>query len=388
MKDKILNILIVLLLSLLIFNVLQKSESKPSSSSSGEIVFSASKSAYSIPVSAVLDFDNQSAESISIDTCKSVTLLKNGTQISLPQDFCQILTLPAWAKQVIKLSNIYSLFSETGKYVFELQLNGKKYVAPFEVTTQGTISKVFTYLFYAPIYNVMVYLIEFFWNSLGLAIISVTILIRLLLLWPQHKMLVSQQKLQKIQPKIKALQDQHKGDAQALGLELMKLYSSEKVNPMGSCGFLIIQMPILLVIYRIISSISDPVNTYYLYSFLQGFSIDQIVTNFYGLDLIKAWGTTGIVLALLVWIVQFIQVRLSLKLNPHKKELVKKESISADFKDFMPDQEMLNKFMQFGMPIMVGFFTYSLFAGVWIYWGISTLFWIFQQLFVNKLLKK
>lgn len=386
MKDKILNILIVLLLSLLIFNVLQKSESKPSSS--GEIVFSASKSAYSIPVSAVLDFDNQSAESISIDTCKSITLLKNGTQISLPQDFCQTLTLPAWTKQVIKLSNIYSLFSEAGKYVFELQLNGKKYVAPFEVTTQGTISKVFTYLFYAPIYNVMVYLIEFFWNSLGLAIISVTILIRLLLLWPQHKMLVSQQKLQKIQPKIKALQDQHKGDAQALGLELMKLYSSEKVNPMGSCGFLIIQMPILLVIYQIISSISDPVNTYYLYSFLQGFSIDQIVTNFYGLDLIKAWGTTGIVLALLVWIVQFIQVRLSLTLNPHKKELAKKESISADFKDFMPDQEMLNKFMQFGMPIMVGFFTYSLFAGVWIYWGISTLFWIFQQLFVNKLLKK
>lgn len=386
MKDKILNILIVLLLSLLIFNVLQKSENKPSSS--GEIVFSASKSAYSIPVSAVLDFDNQSAESISIDTCKSITLLKNGTQISLPQDFCQILTLPAWVKQVVKLSNIYSLFSETGKYVFELQLNGKKYVAPFEVTTQGTISKVFTYLFYAPIYNVTVYLIEFFWNSLGFAIISVTILIRLLLLWPQHKMLVSQQKLQKIQPKIKALQDQHKGDAQALGLELMKLYSSEKVNPMGSCGFLIIQMPILLVIYHIISSISDPVNTYYLYSFLQGFSIDQIVTNFYGLDLIQAWGTTGIVLAFLVWIVQFIQVRLSLKLNPHKKELAKKESISADFKDFMPDQEMLNKFMQFGMPIMVGFFTYSLFAGVWIYWGISTLFWIFQQLFVNKLLKK
>ena len=51
-------------------------------------------------------------------------------------------------------------------------------------------------------------------------------------------------------------------------MKLMELYKKEKVNPMGSCGFLLIQMPILLVIYNIILSIKDPSNFFYTYSFL------------------------------------------------------------------------------------------------------------------------
>jgi YidC/Oxa1 family membrane protein insertase len=73
----------------------------------------------------------------------------------------------------------------------------------------------------------MAYLIGFFSNSLGLAIVAITILIRILLLFPQHKMLVSQRKMQAIQPKIKKLQEKHKGNQQAIGAELMKLYKQE-----------------------------------------------------------------------------------------------------------------------------------------------------------------
>lgn len=386
MKDKLLNLLIVLLLSLLIFNILQKSEN--TTPQAWSVLFSASSSNYTIPVSAQLTIDNKTSSSVAFDTCKNLILSQNGVNVEIPHDFCGSISLLAWEKKTLSLSPYFSLFSQIWNYVFELQLDWKKYVAPFQVQNKGTISKIFTYLFYAPIYNFMILLIEFFSNSLGWAIIVVTIIIRLLLLWPQHKMLVSQQKLQKIQPKIKALQEQHKWDAQALGLELMKLYSSEKVNPMGTFGFLIIQMPILLVIYNIISSITDPVNTFYLYGFLDGFSIHQILTNFYGINLIKAGGMTGVILWVWVWLVQFLQVKLSLVLNPHKKELAKKETVAKELQSFMPDPEFLNKFMLYGMPIMVGFFTYSFFAWVWIYWGISTIFGIIQQLFVNKLLKK
>ncbi len=386
MKDKILNLLIVLLLSFLIFNILQKSDKKVVET--GSILFSMSKSSYSLPVSAQLAIENKTSSGIVIDTCKNITLNQNGSILPLPQEFCKTLTVPSLWKETLSLSPYFSLFSQTGNYVFELQVEGKKYVAPFEVWNKGTFSKLFTYLFYAPIYNLTIYLIEIFSYSLWIAIIVVTILIRIVLLWPQHKMLVSQQKLQKVQPKIKALQEKHKWDSQALWLELMKLYSSEKVNPMGSCGFLIIQMPILLVIYNVISTISDPVNTFYLYSFLQGFSVDQIKTYFYGLDLVKAGWVTWVILWILVWVVQYIQVKLSLVLNPHQKELAKKETVATDFQSFMPDPAVLNKFMLYGMPVMVWFFTYSLFAWVWIYWWISTLFGIFQQLFVNKLLKK
>jgi YidC/Oxa1 family membrane protein insertase len=53
------------------------------------------------------------------------------------------------------------------------------------------------------------------------------VLIRVILLFPQHKMMVSQRKMQAIQPKIKKLQEKNKGNQQAMGMELMKLYKDE-----------------------------------------------------------------------------------------------------------------------------------------------------------------
>ncbi len=54
----------------------------------------------------------------------------------------------------------------------------------------------------------------------------------------------------------------------------------------------------------------------------------------------------------------------------------------------MPDQEVINKFMLYGMPSMIAVFTYSLIAGVGVYWAISTTFTIIQQLIVNKITEK
>jgi YidC/Oxa1 family membrane protein insertase len=62
----------------------------------------------------------------------------------------------------------------------------------------------------------MIYFIEMFSHSLGWGIIIITILVRIILLWPQHKMMVSQKKLQKVQPKIKQIQEKYKGQQQVL----------------------------------------------------------------------------------------------------------------------------------------------------------------------------
>jgi YidC/Oxa1 family membrane protein insertase len=99
-------------------------------------------------------------------------------------------------------------------------------------------------------------------------------------------MMVSQRKLQLIQPKIKEVQEKHKGNPQLLGMELMKLYKEENVNPMGSCGMLLIQMPILIVIYQVIISIQDHANMFYLYDFIGKYDVALINTNFYGFDLL------------------------------------------------------------------------------------------------------
>jgi membrane protein insertase Oxa1/YidC/SpoIIIJ len=127
----------------------------------------------------------------------------------------------------IDFSEFYTLFTEPGNYVFLLKSEDKEYIQQIEVKYRGTIGKIFVGVFYAPIYNLMVYLIQFFGNSLGMAIIAITIVIRILLLFPQHKMMVSQRKMQAIQPKIKKLQEKHKGDQQTMGMELMKLYKTE-----------------------------------------------------------------------------------------------------------------------------------------------------------------
>jgi membrane protein insertase Oxa1/YidC/SpoIIIJ len=54
----------------------------------------------------------------------------------------------------------------------------------------------------------------------------------------------------------------------------------------------------------------------------------------------------------------------------------------------MPDPDVMNKFMLYGMPAMVAVFTYSLFAWVGVYWWVSTLFMTIQQFVVNKMIKK
>ena len=100
--------------------------------------------------------------------------------------------------------------------------------------------------------------------------------------------MVSQKKLQAIQPKIKKIQQEFKGQQQVLGVKLMELYKKEKVNPMGSCGFLLIQMPILIVVYNIILSITDHSNYYHIYTKLSHFDMTSINYNFFGLDLLSA----------------------------------------------------------------------------------------------------
>ena len=330
---------------------------------------------------------------MSFDGCSALSINYAGSKIPLPEGYCGDIVLTPSETAKLDYSELHDIFEEPGNYVFELEVDDKKYISQIEVAHRGTIGKIFVGLFFAPIFNATAYLIQLFSYSLGWGIICITILIRILLLYPQHKMMVSQRKLQKIQPKIKKIQEQYKGDQQKLGLELMALYKKEKVNPLGSCGFLIIQMPILLVIYNIILNIKDPSNAFHLYGFLQNFEISQISQYFYGIDLLAAGGITWAILAVTIAVIQYIQIKLSLANNPtnlwdKKWVVLEKKKWETDYNSMMPDPEMMNKFMLYGMPTMVAVFTYTLFAGVWLYWGMSTVFAIFQQLFVNKTIKK
>lgn len=207
-------------------------------------------------------------------------------------------------------------------------------------------------------------------------------MVRLVLLVPQHQMMVSTRKMQAIQPKVKALQNKHKGDQAKMGMELMELYKSEKVNPLGSCLPLLIQTPILIVLYWVLTSIQDHSNYYYLYSVLQGFEISKIEHIFYGMDLLAIGGVTAMVLAVVVGLTQFFQIWLSQRRNG-PIEPIKEED--RDPNSMMPDPQMMNKFMLWVLPGVIAISVLYFPIGVGIYWFIGTLFMVVQQAVANKL---
>lgn len=386
---KYLDILIFTLLFFFLFSYFSDQDSDTTLTG---VQFETLKDSYKVPSGVVLNVTNNTSEVLSYNNCDNITLRRNGEEILFPEKLCKDVTLQSQEVSSIDFSEFYRLFEDPGDYIFYFKYDDKEHITQIQVEYRGTIGKLFIGMFYAPIYNLMVYFIELFNNSLWSAIIAVTIVLRILLLFPQHKMMVSQRKMQAIQPKIKKLQEKHKGNQQQMWMELMKLYKDEGVNPMGSCGLLIIQMPILIVIYHIILNITSLRNEFYLYEFLQWFHTVQIDYSFFNINLLWAGGLTWIVLALVVAAIQYIQIRLSLSnklVNDKKWEVVlEKKKWANDYNSMMPDPELMNKFMLYGMPAMVGVFTYTLIAWVGLYWWISTLFAIFQQLFVNKIIKK
>lgn len=386
---KYLDILLFTALFFFVFSFFSKGTQEVNKSG---IYFSTVKTEYTVPAGVIVSIENYGSGVLDFESCEALELRKNGESIMLPEDSCQRVTLSEKASKTLDFSAYYELFEDPGNYTFTLSVEGKQLISQFEVKYRGFFGKLFVGLFYAPIYNLMVFFIDLFGNSLGMAIIAITLCIRILLLFPQHKMLVSQRKMQAIQPKIKEIQEKHKGNQQLIGMELMKLYKEEWANPMGSCGFLFIQFPILLVMYNVISHITSLKNEFYLYSAFQDFHISQINFNFFGLDLLSSKWIIGIVFGVSIGILQFLQVKLSM-MHHHKKHekkweiVLEKKQWDSAYSALGIDPEMMNKMMLYFIPGMVAIFTYSLPFGIWLYWGIGTIFAIWQQLFVNKIIK-
>ena len=97
--------------------------------------------------------------------------------------------------------------------------------------------------------------------SYGLAIIMLTLTTRVLLLPLSIKSTRSMREMQVIQPEIKRLQKKYKGDRQKLNTEMMALYKEHGVNPFGGCAPLLLQMPVFIALYQVISHSKDYLET-------------------------------------------------------------------------------------------------------------------------------
>jgi YidC/Oxa1 family membrane protein insertase len=155
---------------------------------------------------------------------------------------------------------------------------------------------------------------------------------------------------------------------------------------MGSCLPLLIQMPILIGLYWVISGISDPANFYHLYSFFSTFDPASIDSAFLGLHLEQIGGTVGLIFALILGAIQYVQAKLSFAYNPPAKKEDKKiiEKKEGEAPEMALDPAMMQNMMLYMFPVMIAVSSYFFPLGVGLYWFIGTLFVIGQQWYVNR----
>lgn len=106
----------------------------------------------------------------------------------------------------------------------------------------------------------MLWLMRFSYNivpSWAIAIIFLTVVVKLLTLYWSHKSMVQMRRMQQLKPKIDQLRERYKDDKQKLNQAMMELYKREKVNPFGGCLPMLLQMPIWIALYRTIYGAVD-----------------------------------------------------------------------------------------------------------------------------------
>lgn len=242
------------------------------------------------------------------------------------------------------------------------------------------MSALFDNIIYEPIYNLLVLLYNIIpGQDFGLAIITLTIVIKLALLPLSKKQIESQKKMQELQPKIKAIQTKYKDDKEKQTRELMEFYKNNKVNPLAGCLPLIIQLIILIAIYRVIINISDAdflISGEVLYNFIH--NPGQIKHLFINLvDLAHP----SIALAILSAIAQYYQAKIMIKRQEKPAEETK-DAAEPDFAQIMTTQ------MLYIVPAMTLYFGWVFPAGLSLYWFVSTVFMIIQQEYLLKIKNK
>lgn len=283
----------------------------------------------------------------------------------------------------------HALFGEMGRYKISVttEIDGeeKEFTSnEFKITSKSWIGYLWGTFLYQPIFNALIYLISVIPGyNLGLAIILLTIILRLILFIPAQRGLESQRKMQEIQPRIKKLQEKYKNQQEKLAQETFALYKEYKVNPFGSCLPMLFQLPVLIALFYVIKTGLNPDHIHLLYQPLQGFDLTLVNTNFFGLlNLIER---NVFVLPLIVAGLQFIQMKLAMA-KKQSKQAPKKKKDGTLAKG--QEMETATQMMTYVMPVMLALFTASVPSGVGLYWGTSTMFGIGQQLYVNKNVKK
>lgn len=221
-------------------------------------------------------------------------------------------------------------------------------------------------IFYRPIFNLLVFLYDVVpGGDVGLAIILLTIMIKLAL-WPlSAKALKSQRALAELQPKVAELKLKYGKERQdEMAKEMMALYAKEKVSPVSSCLPILVQIPVFIALYQALSKGLDSSGFDKLYVFVP--NPGTIETSFLGLADLAA---PSIALALVAGATQYFQAKMMVTRQQPKTPGAQDEQMLA----------MMNKQMVYMMPALTVFLGWTLPGGLALYWSVMNLLTIAQQ---------
>ena len=247
----------------------------------------------------------------------------------------------------------------------------------------------FNVAFYQPLYNALVLLIDILPSAdVGIAVIVLTLFVKTLILPLSIKATRTQMKLKILEPKIKEIQTKYKDKREEQAVKMMGVYKEAKVNPFSSIFLLIIQLPIIIALYLVFARGGLPeIDPELLYSFIP--FPENVNMNFLGL--IDVAGKS-LVLAVIAGVAQFAQSHFLLATQKKVKEEKAKEDTEKkeekkepSFKDELA--KSMNMQMRYVFPLIIGFIAYTISGAVALYFIVSSLVTIAQEVFVKRKLR-
>jgi len=240
---------------------------------------------------------------------------------------------------------------------------------------------MFTYiwhtLFFDPVYNGLVFFIDVIPGAdVGLAIIATVVVVKTILLPLSIKAAKTQRVMREIEPKLKEIRETLKDKRQEQGEAMLKLYREAGISPFASILLIFLQIPIVIALYLSVNTgggIALPaINTEILYSFVR-------IPEFVNMNFLGMLDITGksLALALLAGVTQFYQVKLAMPALPPRDP-----DAAPNFKEDFGRNMQLQ--MRYVMPVIIFFVAYYISAAIALYFFVSNLVAILQELYIKK----
>ena len=231
----------------------------------------------------------------------------------------------------------------------------------------------FKTIIYIPLYNILILILNVSWIDAGIAVVILTVLVKVILYPLAKGATVTQTRMKEKEGELALIKEKYK-DKQEQAVKVMEFYKINKINPFSSILTILIQIPIIFSLYYIFYRSGLPhIDTAILYPFIK--APVSVSMNFLGFVDISQ---KSIVLALFAAASSFWQMHLASPSSGKDKDKINNKE------DF---GTMMNKQMKYTMPLIVFFISWRISAIVALYWFVSNMVGIAQDVYVRKQMK-